>query len=130
MAEWNTFRKRNIKLGDDTTVRRWRICTNKTVSWDIIRVSYGWKLNRLPDKCAFGGNLNLQHALSCKTGEFISIWHYQIRNITASLQREICKDITVKPTLQQFTCEKLNRRSANMKDGARLDVCAKSYQIW
>ena len=95
---------------------------NKQLFWDLIRIRYGWELKRLPEKCACGSNFNLQHALSCKKGGFISIRHNQIRNITASLLKETCKDVRVEPTLQQLTGENFNSRSAIITEEARLLV--------
>ena len=97
---------------------------NKQLFWDLIRIRYGWELKRLPEKCACGSNFNLQHALSCKKGGFISIRHNQIRNITASLLKETSKDVRVEPILQQLTGENFNSRSAIITEEARLDISA------
>ena len=93
----------------------------------MIRIRYGWELERLPEKCACGSNFNLQHALSCKKGGFISIRHNQIRNITASLLKETCKDVRVEPTLQQLTGENFNSRSAIITEEARLHISARGF---
>ena len=72
-------------------------------------------------------NFNLQHALSCKKGGFISIRHNQIPNITASLLKETCKDVRVEPTLQQLTGENFNSKSAIITEEARLDISARGF---
>ena len=100
---------------------------NKQLFWDLVRIRYGWELNKLPEKCACGSNFDLQHALSCKKGGFISIRHNQIRNITASLLNETCKDVRIEPTLQKLTGENLQARTANVSDEARLDVNARGF---
>ena len=100
---------------------------NKQLFWDLIRIRYGWELKSLPEKCACGSNFNLQHALSCKKGGFISIRHNQIRNITASLLKEVCKDVRVELTLQQLTGENFNSRSAIITEEARLNISARGF---
>ena len=48
-------------------------CLNKQQFWDLIRLRYGWELTRTPENCECGAQFNLQHALSCMKGGFISI---------------------------------------------------------
>ena len=80
----------------------------KQFFWDLIRVRYGWILTRLPTNCESGTKFDIQHALSCKKGGFISLRHNHLRNITATLLKEVCKDIRVEPQLQQLTGEILH----------------------
>ena len=53
-------------------------CLNKQTFWDLIRLRYGWQLKRTPENCECGARFNLQHALSCVKGGFISIRHNRI----------------------------------------------------
>ena len=101
----------------------------KQLFWDLIRIRYGWELNRLPENCACGGKFNLQHALSCKKGGFISIRHNQLRNITASLLKTVCHDVRIEPNLQPLTGETFNEITTNYSDGARLDISARAFWI-
>ena len=94
--------------------------------WDLIRIRYGWILTRLPTNCECGTKFDIQRALSCKKGGFISLRHNHLRNITATLLKEVCKDIRVEPQLQQLTCEILHSSTINGNE-ARLDICAKRY---
>ena len=64
-------------------------------------------IRRLPTNCECRTRFDLQHALSCKKGGFMSISHKQLRNIPARLLKEVCKDIRVVPQLQQLTGETL-----------------------
>ena len=50
--------------------------------WDLIRICYGWTLTRLLAYCDCGEKFDLQHALSCKKGDFVSLRHNLVRNIT------------------------------------------------
>ena len=68
----------------------------KQLFWDLIRSRYGWKFTRLPSNCECDNNFDVQHALSCKKGGFVSLRHNH-RNITSILLNEICKDVRVEP---------------------------------
>ena len=49
------------------------------------------------------------------------------RNLTATLLREICTNVTIEPHLQPLTGEHLDYRTANREDNARLDVAADGF---
>ena len=61
-----------------------------------------------------------------KTG-FITLCHNRLRNITASLLKEVCHDVRIEPTLQKLTSEQFEQRAANTSDEARLDVPPKGF---
>jgi len=65
--------------------------------------------------------------LSYKKGGFVTIRHNQIQNITASLLKEVCKDVNTEPSLLQLSGESFNERTANKTDGARLDIGARDF---
>ena len=85
--------------------------------WDLLRIRYGWAISRLPKKCSSGESFDLNHALSCKKGGFITIRHIHIQNITtASLMKEVCHDVRVEPLLQKLIGEiTLNFKKLAMK---------------
>ena len=93
---------------------------------DLIRIRNGWILTRLPTNCECGTKFDIQHALSCKKGGFISLRHNHLRNITAVLLREVCKDIRVEPQLQQLTGEILHPSTVTGNEG-RFDICARGF---
>ena len=68
---------------------------NKQSFWDLIHIRYGWELSRLPMTCECGSTFNIQHALSCKKGGFISIRHNHLRKLTARLLQETCRDVCI-----------------------------------
>ena len=76
---------------------------HKELFWDLIRIRYGYQLNRLPTTCECGSKFNLQHALSCKKGGFVSLRHNELRNVIALLLKTVCKDVVVEPSLQPLT---------------------------
>ena len=53
--------------------------------------------------------------------------HNELRDITAELLTEVCHSVGVEPTLQPLTGEQFSYRSANVEDGARLDVVAEGF---
>ena len=100
---------------------------NKQIFRDLIRIRYGWEITRLPENCECGVKFTVGHALSCKKGGFVSIHHNSIRNITAILMNEVFHDLRVEPDLQKLTGEEFNERTSNLKDEARVDVCARGF---
>ena len=52
--------------------------------------------------------MNIQHAMSCKKGgEFITIRHNDLCDLTANLLTEVCKDVDIEPQLLPVTGETL-----------------------
>ena len=98
----------------------------KQLFWDLVRIRYGWILTRLPTNCECGTKFDIQHALSCKKGGFISLCHNHLRNITATLLKEVCEGIRVEPQLQQLTGEILHPSTITANE-ARLDICARGF---
>ena len=97
---------------------------NNQSFFDLIRIRYGWQLDRLPSKCEWGSNFSIDHALSCKKGGFVLLRHKQVRNLTASLLSEVYHDVCVEPELLQLT-EKMSIRS----DEARVNIAARSFWV-
>ena len=98
----------------------------KQLFWDLIRIRYGWILARLPSNWECGRKFDIQHALSGKKGGFISLRHNHLRNITATMLKELCKDIRVGPQLQEVTGEILHPSTITSNE-ARLDICARGF---
>ena len=46
---------------------------------------------------------------------------------TAAFLSKICHNVSIEPTLQPLSGEQFHYRSANVEDGARLDVSAESF---
>ena len=98
----------------------------KQLFWDLIRIRYGWTLTRLPAYCECREKFDLQHALSCKKGGFVSLRHNLVRNITSSLLSEVCKVVRVEPQLQPLTGGSFASSTATGNE-VRLDVCAHGF---
>ena len=102
---------------------------DKQSFWDLIRIRYGYQLLRLPERCPCGALFDIQHALSCKKGGFVTQRHNTLRDVTARLMAEVCSDVKVEPPLNHLTGEKLQEKSANTSDEARLDVSARGFWV-
>ena len=100
---------------------------DKQAFWDLMKIRYGHQLSRLPERCACGAAFDLQHALSCKKGGFVTQRHNSIRDTTARLLTEVCKDVRVEPLLHPLTGETLQERTANTSEEARLDISARGF---
>ena len=67
---------------------------------DALRMRYGISLEHLPSFCACGNIYSVKHAMSCKTGGFISMRHDGIKNFLTHLLSKVCKDVQSEPHLQ------------------------------
>ena len=70
---------------------------------------------------------SIEHALSCAKGGYPSIRHNEIRDLTANLVTEVCSIVSVEPMLQPITGETFRGASANVQEGARLDIAADGF---
>ena len=95
---------------------------------DALALRYGWTPSNLPANCGCGSSFSVEHALTCAKGGFVHCRHNEIRDLTATLLTEVCKDVRVEPELQPVTHEVLNGATANSQDGARLDIAANG--VW
>ena len=78
---------------------------DKQTFWDALRLRYGIPLPRLPTKCVCDADFDIEHALNCMRGGFVGIRHNEVRDFTAELLSEICKDVAVEPLLTPLTGE-------------------------
>ena len=63
----------------------------------------------------------------CPMGGFPTIWHNELRDVTASLLTEVCHNVAIEPQLQPLSGETLTLRSAITTDDARLDIRARGF---
>ena len=69
----------------------------------------------------------MDHALSCHCGGFLSIRHNELRDLTAHLLTEVCSNVGVEPVLQPLGGKRMDHRTANSEDNARLDIKADNF---
>ena len=99
---------------------------NKQEFTDALALRYGWIVKGLPEVCTCGKNFDERHAMSCQKG-FISIRHNEIRDITCSLLKEVCRDVTKEPLLQPLQREEFNYKTANVEQEAGVDISARGF---
>ena len=78
--------------------------------------------------CVCGDLFNLQHALSCPKGGIVITRHNKLRNLTAEILGEVCKNVVIEPLLIPLTGEELPE-SSNTINQARADVSARGFWI-
>ena len=101
---------------------------NKLEFRDAIALRYDLPVPRLPDICACGNKFTRDHAMICKTGDFVSLRHNELRDLTGNMLREACRNLEVEPLLQPLTGEKLRYQTSIKEDNARLDLSALRYK--
>ena len=67
--------------------------------FDGVLLRYGWALERLPYECIYKAKCNIDHALTCKTREFVTFCHNEFVNVTADMLSMVCKNVRKEPTL-------------------------------
>ena len=73
---------------------------NETAFWDAIYLRYGWKPERMPDKCVCSAQFSVEHALTCPRGGFTFIHTHPA---------------TVSPHQEHATTSMRRKRGGNMK---------------
>ena len=99
---------------------------NKQEFRDSLCLRYGWNIPNTPMYCGCKQKNSIDHALICKTGGFVYMRHDRIRNLEASMLKDICYDIKIEPELLPIGNSSTD--SSNKTDGARSDVSA--VGIW
>ena len=109
-------------------IKRNCLFLEKPAFWDSMRIRYNIPLERLPTLCVCGDSFNLQHALSCPKGGLVITRHNELRNLTAEILGEVCKNVVIEPSLTPLMGEEL-RKSSNTSNQARADVSARGLWI-
>ncbi|KAG0723439.1 hypothetical protein GWK47_042743 [Chionoecetes opilio] len=100
---------------------------NKQEFVDAVALRYGWPVEGLPNTCVCGSPNSADHTMTCKKGGFVCIRHDEVRDLTASMLREVCHDVSTEPTLLPLDGELLRYRTANTAPEARVDICARGF---
>ena len=100
---------------------------HKSAFYNALALRYGWQPLNVPTTCSCGKSFTMDHVLFCAKGGFSSIWHNEIRDVTATLLSEACHDVATEPHLQPLNGEVFPHQSANAEDGAGLDIVASSF---
>ena len=100
---------------------------DKSTWWDAIYLRYGFAMKRLPSYCNCGKAFSVEHAMLCMKGGYVTMRHNELRDITAELLEEVCKDVQTEPKLAELTGEKFKLRSTNTENEARLDIACRGF---
>ena len=94
---------------------------------NAICLRYGWRPPLLPSQCVCNKTFSMEHALSCPCGGFPTIHHNEIRDITAHLMSDVCHNVGIELPLQHISSETMSLRTANVEEGARLDIKTQGF---
>ena len=67
--------------------------------------------------------------MSPKKGGFVSIRHNDLRDLTARIVSEVCKDTEIEPKLLSLSGEELHGKTTNRSNVARLDIRTRGFGI-
>ena len=93
---------------------------NKQEFRDSVCLRYGWLIPNTPSFCQCGKANNIDHVLNCKSGGYVIMRHNRVRDLEASLMKEVCHNVQIEPLL--LPIESDGHRSGNVAEKARLDV--------
>ena len=99
---------------------------NKREFYDAPSLRYHWTPKYLPSTCPCGKRFDVDHAMSCMKFGFVHRRKDDVRDLFASLLKDVCHDVEVELHLQPLTGEVLIS-SANSSDEAPLDVSARGF---
>ena len=71
---------------------------SKSDFWDAVRLTYGQPMKRLPSNCGCSRPYNVQHAISCKKGGFVTLRHDELRDNIAEMLEEVTSKNVMKLT--------------------------------
>ena len=71
-------------------LREFNYVLNNQQFWDSIRLQYGWPIPGLSVSCSCGES---------KKGGCVTLRHNKVRDITATLLSDVCKDVELEPSL-------------------------------
>ena len=100
---------------------------HKTTFRDAISLRFGWKPDRLPEKCVCGSIFTVGHALICNRGGLSFLRHNKIKDLLAKLPTEVCPNVGIEPGLQPLSGETIAMCTANRQDEVRLDIRAQGF---
>ena len=94
----------------------------KSDFWDAVHLRYGLPLKRLSSHCGCYKPYNVQHAIPCKKGRFVTLRHNELRDNIAEML-EVSSDVKVDLALSRKEIK------GNQSDEARSDISARTFWI-
>ncbi len=108
-------------------IREQQLDLSKDEFRDALRLRYNLPLQQLPSTCACGQPFNVNHALSCKKGGFVTRRHDNVKDFLTVLLDKTCVDVQAEPHLSTITTEQMRLKTANTEDESRLDIKARGF---
>jgi len=130
--------KRRMSMARETGASNWLtslpikvkgFSLNKQEFVDALALRYGWTIEDLHQHCTCGSAFDPNHAMTCKTGGFVCMRHDEVRDVTAQMLGEVCRDVRIEPPLIPTEGRNFSLQSANTADDARLDISANSFWV-
>ena len=130
------YMKRRLNMAQEVGASNWLTALpirakgfslNRQEFGDALALRYGWPVEGLPQRCHCGLPFDTNHAMNCKTGGLICNRHDEVRDITAQMLREVCRDVRVEPPLIPTNGQTFELSVANAADDAKLDVSARGF---
>ena len=72
---------------------------------DALALRYGWPIRFSAEKCLCGAKFKPDHQMICRQGGYVSLRHNELRDLTASLIKKVCSDVSTESMLQQVSGE-------------------------
>ena len=85
--------------------------------WDAVRLRYALPLNRLSSHRDCYKPFNVQHAVSCRKGRFITLRCNELREDIAEMLEEVSSNVNAERALQRLSGEEIK---GSQSDKARL----------
>ena len=100
---------------------------NKVEICDALAIRYGWPLHDLKSKCVCGDAFSIDHAGTCPTAGYPIVRHSALRDLIADDVGAVIPDVGVEPTVLSLAGAILPGATANHRQDARLDICARVF---
>ena len=85
------------------------------------------KTYNLPTSCPFGSKFEIRNNMSYGKGGFLYIRHNDLRDLTANMMSEVCKDTENEPKLTPLSGKKLQGRTSINSNEGRVDIRTRGF---
>ena len=85
------------------------------------------KTYNLPTSLPCRNKFDIQHSLSYKKGVFIYKYDNDLRDLTANMMSEVCKETEIEPKLTPLSGAELQGRTSNNSNEAKVDIRTRGF---
>ena len=86
---------------------------SKSDFWDAVRLRYALPLNRLSSHRDCYKPFNVQHAVSCRKGRFITLRCNELRDNIAEMLEEVSSNVKAERALERLSGEEIKESQSN-----------------